>query len=84
VLTHAGWLAAVEGDGALLRSYANIIFTELKRQYARTEGMAFWVLQNTPTDELRALLVNYLDSYSNAVGYYYLYSGGSFLRVAHR
>jgi len=84
VLKHAGWLAAVEGDGALLRSYANIIFTELKRRYNTTKGMGFWVRQNTPTDELRALFVIYLDYNSNADGDDNLYDYGSFLRAAHR
>ena len=80
VLTHAGWLAAVEGDEALLKSYANIIFTELKKKYSSTEGMGFWVRQNAPTDELRALLVNYLYFISDAVGYDVLSYGSSFLR----
>ena len=84
VMKHAGWLAAVEGDGALLRSYAKIFFTEFKRKYNRTEGMGFWVRQNTPTDEWRALLVNNLDGGSDAGGYSGLVRVGSFLRVAHR
>ena len=80
VLKHAGWLAAVEGDEALLRSYTNRIFTELKRRYNTTEGMGFWVCRNTPTDELRTLVVSNPGSNSNAYGYNSLNSSNSFIR----
>ncbi len=81
VLVHPGWLAAVEGDTALLRSYHDIVFAERPRN---TGLMSFWVRQNAPTDELRALFVLNLDDNSNAVGYKILNYNGSFLRVAHR
>ncbi len=78
VVDHPAWRAAVNGDVALLREYADIVFSE------RTEDkqMWFWVRQNTPTDELRALFVYYLGGSSGADGSSLNY-GGSFLRVAH-
>ena len=84
VLTHASWLAAVEGDEALLKSYANIIFTEFKRKYNLTEGMIFGVRQDTPTDELRALLISVLDNCSSAGGNFNFKTGGSFVQIANR
>ena len=80
MLNHPAWLAAVEGDKVLLKCYTNIIFHELKIKHDRTEGMTFWIRQNTPTNELRALYVGSLkyhsDTESNNLG-----SVASFLRV---
>ncbi len=84
VLEHPAWIAAVEGDTPLLTAYSDIIFAQLKSTYKRTIGMAFYVRQNTEKDELRALLVNDLIYYSNAIGNNILNDNGSFLRVAHR
>ena len=81
VLAHRGWQEAVEGDTALLKTYRDIIFAEKSRS---TDLMRFWVRQNTPSDELRALFVNYLDDGSDADGNNNLNTSGSFLRVAHR
>lgn len=78
VVEHPAWLAAVEGDKHLLRTYANIVFTERKVE----KQMAFFTRNKPDTDELRALFVNYLDGYSGAVGKYYLNYDGSFLRAA--
>ena len=81
---HPGWRAAVEEDTHLLTAYANIVFAELERIYHRSTGMGFYVCQNTPTDELRALFVKALGSHSSASGDYVLNDGGSFLLVARR
>ncbi len=84
VLKHPGWRTAVDEDTPLLTAYTGIIFAQLKRKYNRTEGMGFRVRQNTDTDELRALLVDYLNYDSGAYGLISLSDSGSFLRVAHR
>ena len=83
-MVHPGWLAAMKGDATLLRTYANIVFAELKTRYRRDTGMGFYVRQNTDKDELRALYVDNLTDYSDAGGSNYLNLHGSFLRVAHR
>ncbi|MEK6939269.1 MAG: hypothetical protein AABX31_00930 [Nanoarchaeota archaeon] len=75
ILTHRGWLEAVEKDKALLKTYRDIIFKGFKKE----EAMAFYVRQNTAQDELRALFVNYLDDDSYAGGGNFLDNGGSFL-----
>ena len=80
ILFHPAWLAAVEGDAALLRTYRDIVFAE---KAGSTQLMRFWVLQNTPTDELRALFVSNIDINSYANGNSNLSNGGCFLRVAH-
>ena len=82
VICHPAWLAAVENDNVLLSEYADIVFNLLKEKYKKKDGMGFWVRQNTETDELRALLVNYLNSNSSANGNCNLSGGGSFLLVA--
>ena len=74
-LVHKGWLAAVE-DKSLLKAYHNIIFKGFKQERA----MGFYVRENTPKDELRALFVGGLGGYSYAGGYGYLNGGGPFLR----
>ncbi|MBI2146178.1 hypothetical protein HYU22_02470 [Candidatus Woesearchaeota archaeon] len=77
VVDHPAWRAAVD-DVALLREYATIVFSENRAD----KQMWFWVRQNTPSDELRALFVSYLNSNSYAGGSNNLYIIGSFLRVA--
>ncbi len=84
VLEQPGWRAAAEEDIDLLRGYRDIVFAELQQQYRRDKGMGFYVRQNTPTDELRALFVHILGLGSYADGRDDLFSLGSFLRVAHR
>ncbi len=78
VLANEGWRAAVEGDLELLKTYRDIVFSELKR----TDAMAFCILDKPSQDQLRALFVNNLDNYSYAYGSNNLNSSGSFLRVA--
>ncbi|MDO8656225.1 MAG: hypothetical protein Q7K45_03225 [Nanoarchaeota archaeon] len=80
VVDHPAWRAAVDEDVTLLQEYANIVFSEKTGD----KQMWFWVRQNTPTDELRALFVYNLNYYSNASGGSSLYDFWSFLRVAHR
>ncbi len=84
ILRHPAWLAAVGGDRALLQEYRNIVFNALKEKSRETSSaMGFYVMDETTEDQLRALFVYNLDSYSNANGNRLLYGGGSFLRVAH-
>lgn len=78
VETHPAWLAAVEGDVHLLKTYRDIVFAERKTDTA----MGFWLRTDIPEDQLRALFVGNLNYYSFAGGYYGLYNDGSFLRVA--
>ena len=80
VQNHEGWLAAVEGDRALLIAYTNIIFAELGRQYHHINGMSFAVLKNTRTDELRQLSVGRIDLDSSACGGASLEDFAHFLR----
>ncbi len=77
VLNHPGWRAAVENDLALLRAYADIVFSEPN---PRQEAMAFHVRQNTVKDELRALLVDNLSNDSIACGDVSLSSYARFVR----
>ncbi len=83
---HRGWRAALEDDIILLTTYRDIVFEELKeRSKTKTmpeKAMGFWIRQNTPTDELRALFVYNLDGNSSANGNYYLSDFGSFVRLA--
>ena len=78
VLDHPAWRAAVEDDVDLLRTYADIVFTERSAD----KQMAFWTRNQPANDELRALYVYYLDNYSYAIGNNNLNNVGSFLRVA--
>lgn len=82
VIEHPAWLAAVNGDKALLKEYAGIVFAQLKERYKRDTGMIFWIRDTTATDELRALFVYNLDNYSSAYGNISLNKYGSFLLVA--
>ena len=76
--THPAWLAAVEGDALLLKTYRDIVFAERKTDTA----MGFWLRTDIPEDQLRALFVYNLINYSNACGNYNLDNNGSFLHVA--
>ena len=78
VLANEGWKAAVENDLELLKTYRDIVFTELKRD----DAMAFCVLDKPADDQLRALFVGDLNSNSNAYGSNDLNNYGSFLHVA--
>ena len=76
VLEHPAWLTAVEEDRDLLKTYADIVFSEMKDN----KQMAFWTRETTEEDELRALFVGILSGDSVADGI--LYGSASFLRVA--
>lgn len=78
VLEHPAWLAAVEGDKALLKTYSDIIFAERGTDRA----MWFWVLDKPDNDQLRALFVLNIGNSSYAYGDNNLDNDGSFLRVA--
>ncbi|MFH1455977.1 MAG: hypothetical protein ABIF40_03440, partial [archaeon] len=71
-------LTAVEDDKSLLKTYANIIFSEKPKN----KLMCFWVRQNIEEDELRALFVDNLSNYSNANGSSSLYNFARFLRLS--
>src|SRR3989344_5507596 len=77
VLDHPGWLLAVEADAPLLKTYRDIVFTELRNPKT---AMRFYVRQNPDQDELRALFVFNLGYDSYAYGNNSLNNGGSFLR----
>lgn len=79
VLANEGWRAAVENDLELLKTYGDIVFTELS---SRNDAMAFCVLDKPVNDQLRALFVYDLNDNSGADGDSYLISDGSFLHVA--
>jgi len=83
-LEHPAWIAAVEGDKTLLKSYADITFKTLKSKYNQDAGMGFYVGSNTKKDELRVLYVISIDYNSVAIGYYILNNKARFLRVAQR
>gem|GEM_PF-4778323 len=78
VLANEGWRAAVENDLELLKTYRDIVFTELKRD----DAMAFCVLDKPSEDQLQALFVDDLPYDSIASGSIDLNLGGSFLLVA--
>jgi len=79
VENHPAWHVAMGEDVALLRTYRDIVFAELKNP---EKAMGFWIRQNTPTDELRTLFVNDLGYISNANGSGNLNDYGSFVRLA--
>ena len=83
-MEHPAWHAAVEEDTSLLTVYVNIIFTELERKCRSTMNMGFYVRQNTPADELRALYIHDLVGYSYAIGSDDLVNTSSFIRIAPR
>jgi len=79
-LEHPGWLAALEGDRELLKTYTNIVSSVRAAKYGASDKlMGFLVRQNTPTDELNAAFVHSLNYNSNAVGSSSLVSNGRFL-----
>ena len=76
VSTHPAWLAAVEGDRALLDTYADIVFAR------RSEAMCFWTIDRKPkTNELRALCADYLGGGCSCLGGRVLSGGARFARV---
>ena len=83
---HPAWIAAVEGDVELLKSYRDVVFDILRERNPQkkmpSKAMRFWVLNSPSNDQLRALFVNNLGYDSNAYGSNYLKYYGSFLRVA--
>ena len=79
VKTHPAWRAAVEEDVTLLREYRDIVFAAKDNPET---AMGFWLRTDIPEDQLRALFVDYLYSYSNASGNVSLNNIGSFLHVA--
>ena len=65
VVKHEGWLAAVEGDKKLLKTYAAIVFALLKRDTA----MPFWTIQGVNVqNQLRALCAGNLKGEGNCGG----------------
>ena len=85
IMEHSGWLAAVEDEKDLLKTYRDIVFYELqqrnKNKIMPEKAMGFWLLNKPSDDQLRALFVGSLGSNSNANGNYDLDNGGSFLQV---
>ena len=80
ILEHPGWRALVEDDKSLLRAYTDIVFAAYAEKHSKTDKlMRFWVQENKPTDELRAVFVNNLDNNSNANGYNSLNNNGRLL-----
>ena len=81
VLNNAGWIEALEGDKALLKEYSGIVYS------LRDKGsklMAFRVNENTSEDQLRALCLDSIGSYSNAGCSSILSVSGRLLWVAQR
>ncbi|MDO8511288.1 MAG: hypothetical protein Q7S55_03920 [Nanoarchaeota archaeon] len=78
VENHPAWLAALEGDSHLLKTYRDIVFANLSQDKA----MGFWLRTGISEDQLRALFVNNLNYDSVASGSNNLGGNGSFLRVA--
>ena len=78
ILNHPAWLALVEEDQRLLKTYCDIFFAERKFDKA----MTFWLLDTPTEDQLRAVYVNILGSNSNAIGNGSLSYSARFLRVA--
>ena len=75
---HPAWLAALEDDAHLLKTYRDIVFAERKTDTA----MGFWLRNEIVEDQLRALFVYNLYNYSIADGNNNLSNYGSFLHVA--
>lgn len=73
VMKHPAWLKLL--GKPLLKKYVDIVFKD------KNKAMAFWIRENTDSDELRALYVFGLGVVSGAGGFL-LDNGGSFLRVA--
>lgn len=80
ILKHPAWLAAVENDKQLLKTYRDIVFS-LKPN--KNELMGFWIRdQPTTDDELRALCVSSINNSSYADGSGNLSNSARFVRVA--
>ena len=61
ILKHPAWLALVEGDRALLRTYTDIVFSAYVAKYgSRDKLMAFYVRGKVWTDELRGVFAHNL------------------------
>ncbi len=85
VITHKGWIAALEGDVDLLREYATVVFGKSKR----THAMSFWTLLNDPStgqaippDHARPLAISSLDVYSRCIGYARLSGDSCIVRIS--
>lgn len=78
ILNHEAWNEAVQ-DKSLLKNYADIVFSLKKGKL-----MGFWTRSNTDDNELRALCINCLGSYSGAYGDYDLCFSARFLRAAQK
>lgn len=80
ILGHPAWLACVNDNKPLLKTYTDIVFAEYAKKYGKAKKlMGFYVRQNTDTDELRAVVVHNLDGISNASGSWNLSSSSRFL-----
>ncbi len=80
IVEHPAWLATVEDDKALLKTYTDIVFAAYASRYSASDKlMCFWVRQDTSTDELRAAFVHNLSNNSYASGSINLNNGGRFL-----
>ncbi len=75
---HEFWLAAMGGDKEKLVEYVDIWFDKKGVK----KGMSVYLRSNTSSDELRALVLNYGNDYSNANGYYNLDYSARFLSGA--
>jgi len=64
VVTHKGWLAAVEGDSALLQEYATVAFGRMRRERA----MQFWTVRQELPAHLRPLCADNLGVNCGCVG----------------
>ncbi len=79
ICKHPVWLAAVGEDKALLKTYTDIVFAVHKVYGKTAQLMRFGGQQNTPTDELRALLLFSWDLYTYTFGHNHLGSNSHFL-----
>jgi|GEM_PF-879683 len=80
IVEHPAWLAVVDNDKVLLKNYTDIVFTAYAARHRATDKlMGFYVREKTATDELRALFVYDLFSYSYANGLNGLNLSGRFL-----
>ena len=80
ILVHPAWLACVNDNKPLLKTYTDIVFAEYAKKYGKAEKlMGFYVRQNTDSDELRAVGVHYLGVDSDADGDWSLNFVGRFL-----
>ena len=81
ILKHPAWHVLVEDDKTLLKAYTDIVFKAFASKYSsRDELLGFYMRENTPTNELRAVFVHDLDYSSGANGSGSLNGSGRFLR----